>query len=110
MACEATACRPYSLPIAPQVSHNSSTQRGPLMKSKLQTSLTTSAGLLSARLTCGLAFGCLFTALSSLSSEVHAAPSTLVVGSDIEFSGGQSPASDTKPWIEMTISDITPGK
>jgi hypothetical protein len=35
--------------------------------------------------------------------------STLTVGSDIEFSNGQAPASATKPWIQMAITDVSPG-
>ena len=35
-------------------------------------------------------------------------PGVLTVGSDIEFSDGQAPASGTKPWIVMTITDNGP--
>jgi hypothetical protein len=33
----------------------------------------------------------------------------LTVSSDMEFSGGQSPASATTPWIQMTITDVSAG-
>jgi hypothetical protein len=33
---------------------------------------------------------------------------SLTVGFDIEFSGGQAPASATKPWIQMSITDNGP--
>ena len=32
-------------------------------------------------------------------------PQTLTIGSDIEFSGGQAPASATHPWALLTIAD-----
>jgi hypothetical protein len=32
-------------------------------------------------------------------------PGVLTVGSDIEFSNGEAPASATKPWVVMTIAD-----
>jgi hypothetical protein len=35
-------------------------------------------------------------------------PQTLTVGSDIEFSGGQAPASPIHPWIVMTVTDNGP--
>jgi hypothetical protein len=37
-----------------------------------------------------------------------AAPQTLTVGSDIEFSGGQAPASPLHPWTQMSITDNGP--
>ncbi len=44
----------------------------------------------------------LFPAVASATSQ------TLSIGSDIEFSGGQAPASPLHPWIQMTISDNGP--
>jgi hypothetical protein len=80
------------------------------MKSKLGSSLSKAARLTWARLSNGLAVGSIATAaLMFLSSAAHASPSTLIVGSDIEFSDGQAPASTLKPWIQMTISDSSPG-
>jgi hypothetical protein len=81
------------------------------MKSRLRRSLFFAARLALARLGNGLALALTtsFVALF-LSNAANAAPSTLIVGSNIEFSNGQAPASATKPWIEMTVSDSAPGK
>ncbi len=43
-----------------------------------------------------------------LPGAARASTGTLSVGSDIEFSNGQAPASATKPWILMTITDTVP--
>jgi hypothetical protein len=80
------------------------------MKSRLRRSLFFAARLALARLSDGLATAFMASAATLLlSNAAHAAPSTLIVGSDIEFSNGQAPASATTPWIQMTISDSSPG-
>ena len=48
------------------------------------------------------AIAMLFPAAASATSQ------TLTIGSDIEFSGGQAPASPLHPWIQMTINDNGP--
>jgi hypothetical protein len=43
-----------------------------------------------------------------LPAAAFAVPQTLTIGSDIEFSGGQAPASATHPWVLLTIADSGP--
>jgi hypothetical protein len=43
-----------------------------------------------------------------LPAVASAAPQTLSVGSDIEFSNGQAPASAIHPWVLLTIADNGP--
>jgi PEP-CTERM motif len=43
-----------------------------------------------------------------LPAVASAVPQTLTIGSDIEFSGGQAPASATHPWILLSIADSSP--
>jgi hypothetical protein len=47
--------------------------------------------------------------MCSAKTSLASTGSVLTVGSDMEFSGGQAPASPVKPWLQMMISDVSPG-
>jgi len=57
----------------------------------------------------GAAIAVALTTLVGAKSGLASSGSMLTVGSDIEFSNAQAPASATKPWIQMTIADVSPG-